>query len=174
VIPFPLHPLILHISLNYSKVGDMPTRFKYAPVQPQSFALTPAEILMATDAELNEYLSVKRYAPYRKEIRWDSTRNNRLAELKQKVAERAPSGWDASEERPAKKRKGKKERQKMRIPKAPEGNAQADATVEGSDGPLREKRKRVDGDDGEEGVEASREVGKTGKKRRRHKKATAQ
>ncbi|KAF8891880.1 KRI1-like family C-terminal-domain-containing protein [Infundibulicybe gibba] len=57
---------IYGLDLMISFVGDMPTRFKYVPVQPQSFALSPVEILMATDQELNEYMSVKKYAPYRK------------------------------------------------------------------------------------------------------------
>jgi len=154
----------------------MPTRFKYAPVKPQAFALTPAEILMATDAELNQYLSVKRYAPYRKEIRWDATRNERLKELKQKVAERAPTAVDGNEERPAKKRKGKKERQRAKPEIASEANAPGAATIANdqtgdSHSPLGEKRKRLAADDGEEGVERPQEdVGLSKKKRRRQKK----
>lgn len=99
----------------------MPTRFKYTPVQPQSFALTPAEILMATDAELNQYLSVKKYAPYRKDNKWDKTRVDRLKDLKQSVAERSSGAYGADGIRnfiangdQSKKRKGKKERQKMK------------------------------------------------------------
>ena len=37
----------------------MPTRFRYVSVPKQDFSLTPAEILMATDKELNEYMSIK-------------------------------------------------------------------------------------------------------------------
>ncbi|KAK7691350.1 hypothetical protein QCA50_004746 [Cerrena zonata] len=47
-------------------VAGIPTRFKYTKVQPQTFALTPEEILLATDAELNQYMGIKKYAPYRK------------------------------------------------------------------------------------------------------------
>jgi protein KRI1 len=43
----------------------MPTRFKYARTAPSSFGLTPVEILLATDAELNAIASVKHIAPYR-------------------------------------------------------------------------------------------------------------
>jgi len=47
-------------------VGGIPTRFHYTPVPTQqSYDLTPAEILLATDAELNELTSLKRLAPYR-------------------------------------------------------------------------------------------------------------
>lgn len=48
-----------------TQIGDMPTRFKYARTAPSSFGLTPVEILLATDAELNAIASVKHIAPYR-------------------------------------------------------------------------------------------------------------
>ncbi|KAK0228294.1 KRI1-like family C-terminal-domain-containing protein [Armillaria fumosa] len=92
-------------------VGGMTTRFKYTPVQAQNFALTPAEILMATDAELNEYMGVKKYAPYRKDNVWDPKRGEKLKELKQKITARyGDSVATLESEKPAKKRKGKKER----------------------------------------------------------------
>ncbi|GAA5949086.1 hypothetical protein JCM21900_004854 [Sporobolomyces salmonicolor] len=47
------------------KVGDVKTRFRYAKVAPSSYNLTPEEILLATDAELNAFMSLKKLAPYR-------------------------------------------------------------------------------------------------------------
>ncbi|KAF9471233.1 hypothetical protein BDN70DRAFT_998692 [Pholiota conissans] len=110
-------------------VGDLPTRFNYVPVQPQNYALTPAEILMATDQELNEYMSVKKYAPYREDKanrnRWNPKSQEKLHEIKAKVGERlgttfasstsrrsAPHGGEEGEK--PKKRKGKKERMKLK------------------------------------------------------------
>ncbi|KDR76334.1 hypothetical protein GALMADRAFT_247726 [Galerina marginata CBS 339.88] len=106
-------------------VGDLPTRFKYVPVQAQHYALTPAEILMATDQELNEYMSVKKYAPYRQEkdnrSRYGKKTQEKLHEFKAKVGERVgtnlsvrPGGADAHQGEKVKKRKGKKERMKMK------------------------------------------------------------
>lgn len=43
----------------------MPTRFKYTRSEPVDYGLTPAEMLLATDAELNTILSMKQLAPYR-------------------------------------------------------------------------------------------------------------
>lgn len=43
----------------------MPTRFKYTRSEPVDYGLTPAEMLLATDAELNSILSMKQLAPYR-------------------------------------------------------------------------------------------------------------
>ncbi|KAF4620849.1 hypothetical protein D9613_001050 [Agrocybe pediades] len=132
-------------------VGDMPTRFKYTKVQPQNFALTPAEILVAKDQELNEYMSVKKYAPYRKERgQYTKSAQDKLHELKAKLSERIASNFgtsagtttrkrrrsEAMDEHPhqgenVKKRKGKKER--MRI-KALNGDGEV-AVEEGSSTP---------------------------------------
>jgi protein KRI1 len=76
------------------------------------------EILMATDQELNEYMSVKKYAPYRNEAKWDSKRSDRLKELQANLSERISTsgvgqGNDAAD-KSTKKRKGKKERLKMK------------------------------------------------------------
>jgi protein KRI1 len=96
----------------------MPTRFNYTAVASQSYALTPAEIMLATDAELNEYMGIKRIAPYRKDGRWDMKRADRLRELKAKLKGRSwvPGQADAEEMdgKKSKKRKGKKERQRAK------------------------------------------------------------
>jgi len=110
-------------------------------VAPQSYSLTPAEILLATDKELNEYLSIKKIAPYRKDGRWDVKRADRLRELKAKLKERSwgRDGHAAgdSEEKKPKKRKGKKERQREK-----QGGDEIPAT-EGapSERPSRKRRK---------------------------------
>lgn len=123
-------------------VGDMPTRFKYTQVAPQSYSLTPAEILLATDKELNEYMSIKKIAPYRKDGRWDIKRADRLKELKAKIKDRmgADETWTGeSGEKKPKKRKGKKERQRG---KNQEGEAGAEeAPVYDSDRPSKKRRK---------------------------------
>ncbi|ORX37669.1 hypothetical protein BD324DRAFT_622820 [Kockovaella imperatae] len=46
-------------------IGDMPTRFKYTRSVPLDFGLTPVEMLLATDAELNAIAGMKHLAPYR-------------------------------------------------------------------------------------------------------------
>ncbi|KAI9591027.1 KRI1-like family C-terminal-domain-containing protein [Syncephalis fuscata] len=46
-------------------VAGIPTRFKYRPVKAATFGLSPVEILMADDADLNAHISVKKLAPYR-------------------------------------------------------------------------------------------------------------
>ncbi|KAF5383395.1 hypothetical protein D9757_006159 [Collybiopsis confluens] len=159
-------------------VGGMPTRFHYTHVQSQDFLLTPAEILMATDAELNEYMGIKKYAPYRKDGKWDSKRGDRLKDLKRKITERGHGGDGAAttqEDKPGKKRKGKKERMKMKMTAAYPSTENAENDSDGPekatvDGNL--KRKRSSGDDEvEQG--SQNESGTQKKRRRRHTKKDA-
>ncbi|KAG6861693.1 hypothetical protein C0995_013262 [Termitomyces sp. Mi166 len=151
-------------------VGDLPTRFKYTPVQSDNFALTPVEILMATDQELNEYMSIKKIAPYRQAMKWDSKRNERLKELKSKITERSGnnrfegSSHGADGDRPVKKRKGKKERMKMKAAGTDEETKQLVAL----DSPPT-KRKR-DIDEGGGGQDNQSKDNATKKKRRRKQK----
>ncbi|KAI8978185.1 KRI1-like family C-terminal-domain-containing protein [Trametes punicea] len=162
-------------------VAGMPTRFKYTKVEPQNFGLTPVEILMATDAELNSYMGIKKLAPYRKEGKgrnWDAKRAARLKELKTKLKERGLSGSleAVAAAREKKKRKGKKERmrEKAAAAAAPVNGVNADggddsAGEEGDEPSSKNDRKRKSEDEAqEEGGEASAK-----KRRRRHKKSTA-
>ncbi|KAG0739839.1 hypothetical protein G6F57_011656 [Rhizopus arrhizus] len=56
-----------YYSLNYEDVvgGDVFTRFKYTKTEPDNYGLTPEEILLAEDTELNKYVGIKQLAPYR-------------------------------------------------------------------------------------------------------------
>ncbi|EJD40330.1 hypothetical protein AURDEDRAFT_153563 [Auricularia subglabra TFB-10046 SS5] len=132
-------------------VGGLPTRFKYTSVGADDFGLSPAEILMATDAELNSYVGVKRYAPYRKDRgkKWDAARGEKLRELREKIKERraragieegdAGADEDAGERK--KKRKGKKERLKEKLAVEPGAGG-----AENSDEPRKKKKKHKAGD----------------------------
>ena len=87
-------------------------------MQKSNFGLTAAEILMATDAELNEYIGIKKLTPYRKgRDRWDNKQVERLRNFREKVQSRTgTSQWTvASVEHAKKKRKGRKERERARV-----------------------------------------------------------
>lgn len=65
-------------------------KFRYREVSPESFGLSTREILAADDTDLNEFIGLKKFAPYRpKELRAKDkrkvTKSRRLREWKKKV-----------------------------------------------------------------------------------------
>lgn len=126
------------------QIGNLPTRFHYTKTAPQSYGLSPAEILLATDTELNAFLGIKQYAAFRADGGAGAGRvgrDKRLWELKKALKGRKwgeepevegkgkkYTGVDANGEKIAgKKRKGKKERMK-------EQQAAAEASGAGGEG----------------------------------------
>lgn len=109
---------------------------------------------MATDAELNQYVGLRQFAPYREGRHWDTKRNDRLRELRGAletrgalVSSEAGRAQTADGERPTKKRKGKKERMKERAAvvedAVAEGAQEVDLDDEGmGEEPAKKKRKR--------------------------------
>lgn len=54
-----------YYSLDFEDVigGDLATRYKYIQTEPEDFGMTPEEILLADDKELNKVISIKSLAP---------------------------------------------------------------------------------------------------------------
>ncbi|KAG2741753.1 hypothetical protein P692DRAFT_20751277 [Suillus brevipes Sb2] len=154
-------------------VAGLPTRFKYTTTAPQTFALTPAEILMATDKDLNQYVSVKRYAPYRAE-KWDHNRGERLTEFREKLKERVgvTGRSHRSDDPTPKKRLGKKERQKMKIATAG-GEDGGRVGVMGVEEASTQKQKMIS-EEQEDTVEQMADNEPSKKKRRRKHKTVVQ
>ncbi|GAA94919.1 uncharacterized protein L969DRAFT_609411 [Mixia osmundae IAM 14324] len=75
--------------LNYGDLaGTTPTRFHYTQVPPSGFDLTPAEILMATDQELNSYVGLRKIAPYRFDDDTKKSKKKRLRDLRKNLSSR--------------------------------------------------------------------------------------
>lgn len=118
-------------------IGDMPTRFKYTQVPKASYGMSPVEILLADDKDLNEVVGVKHLQPYRREI-GKPTKPHFLSKkvkgFRQKLASRYDDGSglssayaskvgtpaDGGEDGEKKKRKGKKQREMEKKRKAEE------------------------------------------------------
>jgi protein KRI1 len=175
-------------------VGGIKTRFKYTKSAPVSYGLTPAEILMATDEELNALISVKHYAPYRRGGLGLQGRGfgRRLRDLKDRVGSRKWGDDMPAESRrracsfpggantialgvrsEPKKRAGKKERQRKAAEAADAGEEQAETA--GLLAAVAGKRKREEQEPPvEAAAAAAAPADGEGKKKRRKKKKTAE
>lgn len=160
----------------------MPTHFRYVPVAKTPYSLSASEILLADDKDLNEYVGLKKLAPYRKQRdTWDANRGERLREFKKKVSGRLEETGanDATMEHlvdgehKAKKRKGKKERTREKAAQVAEGTEVVqEVETKTTDSPTKSnKRAKEQNEDVEEdmGITASSEPVK--KRRRRQKKS---
>lgn len=158
-------------------IGDQPTRFKYTEVAKTDYGLTPVEILLADDAELNKIVSLKNFQPYRlgNSKRAPADLKNRLREFRRglykgkrkEIAEQfggsiygEGEGTGANAIKP--KKAGKRERERK---KAAANAAAAAASQENGDDvnnkqEFEQKRKR-DRDDGKQVSENPVTVKKT-------------
>jgi protein KRI1 len=66
-------------------IGDLKTRFKYTKTKPSKFGIGAPEILLMDDKELNQYISLKKLAPYQEE-EWKLSKKKRY-ELKMRAKE---------------------------------------------------------------------------------------
>ncbi|WJX27537.1 hypothetical protein P8452_16346 [Trifolium repens] len=66
-------------------IGDLKTRFKYTKTKPSKFGISAPEILLMDDKELNQYISLKKLAPYQEE-EWKLSKKKRY-ELKMRAKE---------------------------------------------------------------------------------------
>ena len=105
-----------YYKLDYEDmIGDLPTRFKYREVKPNTYGLDVADILSAEDKELNQHVSIKKLAPYRGE-EWEAPKYSTLSQKarKKQAMQDGPSQATRkfSKKRPDEKKKKKKEGKK--------------------------------------------------------------
>ncbi|KAI6046421.1 KRI1-like family-domain-containing protein [Pisolithus marmoratus] len=169
--------------------AHIPTRFHYVQRAAEDYALSPAEILLATDAELNTYVGLRKMAPYRqiggsgKGKDWDPKRNERLKEFREKLQARIGSGFAGDwyigrgpdgrrtgegAENGKKKRLGKKERAKLRVGV---GEAAEHGQMDGE--PTDQSTKKRGYEDQASGISEERRASPQKRRRRRHKKASS-
>ncbi|KAM3580755.1 Kinetochore protein Spc24 [Umbelopsis sp. WA50703] len=82
-----------YYNLDYEDmIGDLPTRFKYHKVDANNFGLSPVEILMADDKDLNQVAGLKVLAPFRPKekqakdkARFEKSKKHKLRDLRRKL-----------------------------------------------------------------------------------------
>ena len=128
---------------------------------------------MADDRDLNEFMGLKKYAPYRREkTQWDPNRPRKIQKLHEKLSAKGVydlgaagrNGAATEEGRPEKKRMGKKERLRAKAAAAESGGA-------GEEGEATSKRPREEDGAAADAEAEAGEAEPAKKTRRRHKKA---
>lgn len=110
-----------YYNLGYEDlVGDIPTRFKYASVPKEDYGMSAVEILLADDAELNNVVGLKHLQPYRRNQSKPANLNKKLKRFREELDAKTSTEDTESQERPKKKRLGKKERNKLKAQQAAE------------------------------------------------------
>lgn len=107
-----------YYNLEYEDiVGGVPMRFNYKKVEPESFNLTPEDVLSMEDKELNRLVSLKYLAPYRanRDIKKQSWRvHHALRQKRQAEATAAANEAEREYEQPDKEEKRSKKKRKKR------------------------------------------------------------
>ncbi|GAA5850066.1 hypothetical protein JCM8547_001001 [Rhodosporidiobolus lusitaniae] len=166
-----------YYALDYEdQVGGVKTRFKYAKVQPQAFNLTAEEILLATDAELNAFMSLKKLAPYRMDspawLKKEHEKQRKKVRELREVLKRRKWGEEVDEDEALKALEARKEK-KRRYKEKDAGGAAAG----GEGGEKKSNKRDAAAAAGEAGAAAEGEPPKkkkrAGKSERKRKAAAA-
>ncbi|GAA6059080.1 hypothetical protein JCM10212_002051 [Sporobolomyces blumeae] len=123
------------------KVGDVKTRFRYTKVVPSSFSLTPEEILLATDAELNAFMSLKKLAPYRNSEVDVAKQRKKVKELKDALKNRK-WGEEVDESKALEELERRKEQKRKWKAEGKEKKAGGGGATTGDDGERPAKKKK--------------------------------
>ncbi|KFH67167.1 hypothetical protein MVEG_07690 [Podila verticillata NRRL 6337] len=149
-----------YYQLDYEDmIGDLPTRFRYHKVKPSNFGLSPVEILLADDKDLNEFVSLKKFAPYRRPDEQENdikkySKKNRVQmfrhKLKQQVKDQdLDKNWDPVKRR--KKEAEKKEREEAENKKTKEEDEETSKKDKKKD-----KKRKADDDEDKEASKAKK------------------
>lgn len=102
-----------YYNLDYEDmIGDLPTRFKYTQVAPADYGMSAVDILLADDEQLNSVVGLKNLQPYRRGKNRPMDLGKKLGQFRKDVYGNTSKTADG-EDKPGKKRLGKKERNRL-------------------------------------------------------------
>ena len=103
-----------YYNLDYEDmIGDLPTRFKYTQVAPADYGMSAVDILLADDEQLNNVVGLKNLQPYRRGKNRPVDLGKRLGQFRKDVYGNTSKTHDG-QDKPVKKRLGKKERNRLK------------------------------------------------------------
>ena len=103
-----------YYNLDYEDmIGDLPTRFKYTQVAPADYGMSAVDILLADDEQLNSVVGLKNLQPYRRGKNRPMDLGKKLGQFRKDVYGNTSKTADG-EDKPGKKRLGKKERNRLK------------------------------------------------------------
>ncbi|KAJ9474528.1 Protein KRI1 [Pseudozyma hubeiensis] len=107
-----------YYNLDYEDmIGDLPTRFKYTQVAPADYGMSAVDILLADDEQLNNVVGLKNLQPYRRGKNRPMDLGKKLGQFRKDVYGNTSKTADG-QDKPAKKRMGKKERNRLKAAEA--------------------------------------------------------
>ncbi|KAL2645524.1 hypothetical protein R1flu_013111 [Riccia fluitans] len=137
-----------YYKLDYEDViGDLPTRFKYTQVKPNKYKLKTKDILALDDQELNQYVSIKKLAPYTTQ-EWKPKRPApRLSKKarKKKALSTGNSGLDVDKTEAKTQQDGEDTEEGNHLPSAEDNTLGADdgvAEADGGEGGTKKRKRR--------------------------------
>lgn len=132
-----------YYKLDYEDtIGDLKTRFKYKPVKAKKYGLTAEEVLMMDDKELNQYVSLKKLAPYR-EKEWEVPRIKTIQLKKSKHNLQGNTSRPVDEDRKGRNHKDKtKEKEVNAVESERSQPVESNVESNGNKETISRKRKR--------------------------------
>ncbi|GAC98060.1 potential nucleolar ribosome biogenesis factor [Pseudozyma hubeiensis SY62] len=107
-----------YYNLDYEDmIGDLPTRFKYTQVAPADYGMSAVDILLADDEQLNNVVGLKNLQPYRRGKNRPMDLGKKLGQFRKDVYGNTSKTADG-QDKPVKKRMGKKERNRLKAAEA--------------------------------------------------------
>jgi protein KRI1 len=169
-----------YYKLDYEDtIGDLKTRFKYRQVQPNSYGLKTLEILQSDDRDLNQYVPIKKLAPYR-EDEWHVTHHKeknkasilggqRIEDKKVKAHKKSKSEEGLSSQKPRKDKLTGEQEETYAKTKSEDKKVKTSKRARSEEDPILKEPKKDKQTSEQEGIHAKEKSTRSKRRNRRRK-----